>query len=46
MFWKSTMRLILMILKGNPIGALSNCPACHTTAEKGIYDDDYVSIPR
>jgi len=27
-------------------GQLSNFPACHTTAEKGIYNDDYVSIPR
>lgn len=24
----------------------SNCAACHTTAEKGLYDDDYVSIPK
>jgi hypothetical protein len=27
------------------IGSLSNCSACHTTAEKGIYDDDNVVIP-
>jgi len=27
------------------IGSLSNCPACHITAEKGIYDDDNVVIP-
>jgi len=27
------------------IGSLSNCSACHTTAEKGIYDDDHVVIP-
>jgi hypothetical protein len=27
------------------IGSLSNCSACHTTAGKGIYDDDNVVIP-
>jgi hypothetical protein len=27
------------------IGSLGNCTACHTTAEKGIYDDDDVKIP-
>jgi hypothetical protein len=34
------------VLKRDSIGSLSNCSACHTTAEKGIYDDDYVVIPR
>jgi Dihaem cytochrome c len=28
------------------IGSPSNCVACHTTAENGIYDDDNVMIPR
>ena len=28
------------------IGSLSNCSACHVTAEKGIYEDDYVKIPQ
>jgi hypothetical protein len=28
------------------IGSLSNCTACHTTAGKGIYDDDNVKIPK
>ncbi|MCG6880933.1 MAG: diheme cytochrome c [Deltaproteobacteria bacterium] len=27
------------------IGSFSNCTACHKTAEKGIYDDDAVTIP-
>ncbi len=26
--------------------SMSNCIACHTTADKGIYDDDYVRIPK
>ncbi len=34
------------VLKRESIGSLSNCSACHTTAEKGIYEDDYVVIPR
>jgi len=33
------------VLKRESIGSLSNCSACHTTAEKGIYEDDYVMIP-
>ena len=28
------------------IGSLSNCPACHKTAEKGNYKEDEVIIPR
>jgi len=32
------------VLKRDSIGSLSNCSACHTTAEKGIYEDDYVVI--
>jgi hypothetical protein len=28
------------------VGSFSNCIACHTTAEKGIYDDDFVKIPK
>ena len=34
------------VLNRKSIGSLSNCAVCHTTAEKGIYDDDYVTIPR
>lgn len=34
------------VLERESIGSLSNCLACHTTAEKGIYDDDYIVIPR
>ncbi len=28
------------------IGSFSNCIACHETAENGVYDDDFVIIPR
>lgn len=28
------------------IGSFANCGACHTKAEDGIYDDDYVKIPQ
>ena len=33
------------VFKRESIGSLSNCIACHTTAEKGIYEDDNVKIP-
>jgi hypothetical protein len=34
------------VLKRESIGSLSNCEACHKTAESGTYDDDDVVIPR
>jgi len=34
------------VFERESIGSLSNCIACHTTAERGIYDDDNVKIPR
>ena len=34
------------VFKREAIGSLSNCIACHTTAEKGIYEDDNVKIPQ
>lgn len=34
------------VIKRESIGSLSNCLACHVTAEKGIYDDDDVRIPQ
>lgn len=34
------------VFKRESIGSLSNCSACHTTAEKGIYEDDNVRIPK
>jgi hypothetical protein len=33
-------------LKRQSISSLSNCVACHMRAEEGIYDDDFVIIPR
>jgi len=33
------------IFQQESIGSLSNCIACHTTAEDGMYDDDNVKIP-
>ena len=34
------------VLKRKSIGSLSNCLACHPSAEQGIYDDDHVKIPQ
>jgi cytochrome c553 len=33
------------VLSRPSIGSLSNCTACHSRAEEGIYDDAYVVIP-
>lgn len=34
------------MIKGNKdVGSLSNCNACHTKADKGIFKEDTVSIP-
>ena len=34
------------VLKRESVGSLSNCSACHMTAENGIYEDDNVKIPK
>ena len=34
------------VFQRESIGSLSNCSACHVTAEKGIYEDDDVKIPQ
>ena len=34
------------VFKRESIGSLANCIACHTTAEQGIYEDDYAKIPQ
>jgi hypothetical protein len=34
------------VFKRGSIGSPSNCLSCHRSADKGIYDDDYVGIPR
>lgn len=34
------------VFSRNSIGSLSNCSACHRTAENGVYDDDFVEIPK
>ena len=34
------------VFRRESIGSFSNCSACHKAADKGIYDDDSVSIPR
>jgi len=34
------------VFERESIGSRSNCAACHFTAEQGVYDDDYVRIPK
>lgn len=33
------------VFQRQSVESFSNCIACHTTAEQGIYDDDHVTIP-
>jgi hypothetical protein len=33
-------------IKAEAMGSLSNCTACHLRAEEGIYDDDFVVVPK
>ena len=39
-------RISASILERKSIGSLSNCSACHATADQGVYDDDHVKIPQ
>jgi hypothetical protein len=34
------------VLSRKSVGSLSNCLACHRTAESGVYEDDFVKIPK
>jgi mono/diheme cytochrome c family protein len=34
------------VFQRKSIGSLSNCSACHITADKGIFEDDNVQIPQ
>jgi hypothetical protein len=34
------------IFKRKSVGSLSNCSACHRTADRGVYEDDNVIIPK
>ena len=33
------------VVKRESVGSFSRCDACHVTADRGIYEDDYVTIP-
>jgi len=33
------------IFSRQSIGSRANCPACHSSAEQGVYEDDLVKIP-
>ncbi len=33
------------VFKRESIGSPANCTACHSTAESGVYEDDFVHIP-
>lgn len=39
-------KLDAAVFKLESVGSFANCTACHITAEKGIYDDEDVKVPR
>lgn len=43
---KKHRKIAAEVLKRPSVGSLSNCIACHRSADKGVYDDDRVSIPK
>ena len=43
---KKHRKIKVSVFDRGSIGSLSNCSACHTSAEQGIYDDDNVIIPQ
>lgn len=45
-FQRKHSRLGAEVAKRASVGGLGNCPACHTTAAQGDYDDDNVKVPR
>ena len=44
-FRKEHHEITPQMVQRKSVGSLSNCIACHRTAESGVYDDDNVSIP-
>jgi len=45
-FQKSHHEIGQDVIKRKSIGSLSNCSACHTMVEKGIYSEDNTKIPK
>jgi nitrate/TMAO reductase-like tetraheme cytochrome c subunit len=45
-FKKEHRKIKPEVLKRKSIGSLSNCVACHTTADTGDYEEERVKIPR
>lgn len=33
------------LINQKDVGGLAKCAVCHTTADKGVYSDDYIKIP-
>jgi len=46
LFQKTHHEIKQDVIKRKSIGSLANCSACHTTAEKGIFIDDNIKIPK
>jgi len=44
-FLRKHSKLSAEVFKKPAVGGAANCPACHTTAAQGDYDDDHVQVP-
>lgn len=44
-FKKEHRELKEYMIKQKEVKSISNCTACHTTAKKGIYSEEYINIP-
>jgi hypothetical protein len=43
---KEHRKISMSVLSRPTIGSLANCPACHRGAARGVFDDDFVAIPK
>ncbi len=43
---KEHRKILSSVLSRPSIGSLANCPACHRSASRGIFNDDDVAIPK
>jgi hypothetical protein len=45
-FKKEHRKIKPSVIKRESIGSFSNCIACHRSADRGIYEEDFIRIPR
>ena len=45
-FKKEHRKIKPKVLKRESIGSFANCIACHRSADRGVYEEDFIKIPR